>query len=95
MYAKYLVINALFNASTAEYFNWDYDIALLQLQRDVEFPARTVSLPTKKMLVSEMQGVKCRAAGKLYFCLLQSVSDIGILLESVVFVCLMYSYAHS
>ena len=60
---------ANFNATNQEYFNWDYDIALLKLNSSATKEVEIVKLPSHSFEVSETGSMNCKAAGKsLSFC---------------------------
>jgi len=62
-HSDYFVVNSNINVSTAVFFNWDYDIALLRLEKPVEPCVTTASVPGKDFSATKMQGMQCKSAG--------------------------------
>ena len=62
-HSEYFVVNSNITLSTGSFFIWDYDIALLRLEKPVEPSVAAVSLPAKDFSATEMQGMQCKSAG--------------------------------
>eukprot|EP00794_Sanderia_malayensis_P008281 gene8281-9165_t len=59
LHERYLEINSI----NATHFNWDYDIALLRLTRDVQHPSTVIGLAHLNSSVSDISGITCKSAG--------------------------------
>ena len=81
MHAKFLDLIANFNVTKEGYFNWDYDIALIQLNISPNEEVEVIDLPPPSYNVSEVGTATCKAAGKLYISFsaipFQKVQNIG------------------
>ena len=64
MHVNFLDLIANFNVTKEGYFNWDYDIALIQLNISSNEEVEVIDLPPPSYNVSEVGTVKCKAAGK-------------------------------
>lgn len=63
MHAKFLELISSPNETSEDYFNWDYDIALIQLNTSSSEQVDVVDLPSSLYNVSEVGKIKCKAAG--------------------------------
>ena len=63
IHVKYLELMANYNATNQEYFNWDYDIALLKLNSPATNDVTLIELPSGSLNVSNEPSLHCTAAG--------------------------------
>ncbi|XP_065069293.1 chymotrypsin-like elastase family member 1 isoform X2 [Rhopilema esculentum] len=77
VYKDYFAINSD-NATSQDYFNWDYDIALLKLNDSVQHDfVELAKLPEKSLEISELSNVQCKAAGWGSQRQLQTTKDVS------------------
>ena len=64
VHGKFLDLLSNFDDMDQESFSWDFNIALIQLNVSLSKEVEVIDLPPSSYNVSEVDTVKCKAAGK-------------------------------